>query len=447
MAGLLDPYNLGAGEFAGQPAGLLGNLGGMFGDNRNALIALGLGLASGNNWSEGIGNALKGFLGGSKLDRETKAGAEFSKAVEAMLGQQGGGMPPAMPRPPVSRPPVLPSVAPSSAPTVAEAPPAPPQGLPTGGGGAFGGMTSWAPGERPIDMPPLPPVAASFNDRFAAAAPPPVQDVPPPAPPPVAPPQAPAPPLPQGGPAQNPASIGLLLRAVGNPNLPQQQRDVAKILLTQALEATKMTEEQKNYVFYRAQGGKGSFLDFKKSPIQVDTGTEIRFLDPVTRQPLNTIPKNVAGTAEQTARGGEAGKFTDEQRKIAGFVTRMTNSEQILADPKVVQAATNLAQVSAGRIPVAGNYMVSTEFQKFEQAKRDFVNALLRRESGAVINPDEFKNANIQYFPQPGDSPEVIAQKALNRKLAIEGLRVGAGPNYQQSTTSGGKAADPLGIR
>jgi hypothetical protein len=69
-----------------------------------------------------------------------------------------------------------------------------------------------------------------------------------------------------------------------------------------------------------------------------------------------------------------------------------------------------------------GNAAMSSESQRAEQAQRDFVNAVLRRESGAVISPSEFANAQKQYFPQPNDKPETLAQKARNRKIAIEGL-------------------------
>jgi hypothetical protein len=57
------------------------------------------------------------------------------------------------------------------------------------------------------------------------------------------------------------------------------------------------------------------------------------------------------------------------------------------------------------------NYVTNSDYQKFDQAKRDFVNAVLRRESGAAISQSEFDNANKQYFPQPGDTPERIAEK------------------------------------
>lgn len=65
-----------------------------------------------------------------------------------------------------------------------------------------------------------------------------------------------------------------------------------------------------------------------------------------------------------------------------------------------------------------------TDNQKLmEQAQRNFVNAILRRESGAAISQSEFDSANKQYFPQVGDSKEVLAQKERNRQVALAGLK------------------------
>ena len=57
-----------------------------------------------------------------------------------------------------------------------------------------------------------------------------------------------------------------------------------------------------------------------------------------------------------------------------------------------------------------------------EQSQRDFVNAVLRRESGAAISNSEFDNARQQYFPQIGDDDKVIEQKRRNRELATRGI-------------------------
>jgi hypothetical protein len=76
--------------------------------------------------------------------------------------------------------------------------------------------------------------------------------------------------------------------------------------------------------------------------------------------------------------------------------------------------------------------------QKTEQARRDFINAVLRKESGAVISPQEFQNANRQYFPQPGDTDAVIEQKRKNRETTIKALAVQAGPGATNIPRIGG---------
>ena len=120
----------------------------------------------------------------------------------------------------------------------------------------------------------------------------------------------------------------------------------------------------------------------------------------------------------------------------------MANSGKIIDG--LESAGTSLKDSVANGLPL-GNYMISGDYQKFDQAQRDFVNAVLRRESGAVISTEEFDNARKQYLPQPGDTPEVLAQKRQNRQIAIDGMRRAGGPAYTQppvaqppSTGSGG---------
>lgn len=73
------------------------------------------------------------------------------------------------------------------------------------------------------------------------------------------------------------------------------------------------------------------------------------------------------------------------------------------------------------------SFLQGAERQQFEQAKRNFVNSVLRNESGAVIADSEFKNADKQYFPQPGDTPAVLEQKRLNRETALLNMFSSAG--------------------
>lgn len=123
------------------------------------------------------------------------------------------------------------------------------------------------------------------------------------------------------------------------------------------------------------------------------------------------------------------GGFNNEQSKAAGFADRMIQSENVLR--QFEDSGTSLQDKLLSSVP-GGNFFTSDNYKLFGQAKRDFINAILRRESGAVISESEFDNADKQYFPQPGDTPEVIAQKRRNRENAIFGIGRAAGSSYEQ---------------
>lgn len=128
-----------------------------------------------------------------------------------------------------------------------------------------------------------------------------------------------------------------------------------------------------------------------------------------------------------TQIGGSSPKLTEGQSKNASFLVRARNSNAVLNELET-EGTDFMAKVKQAVPFNVGNYMQSSEYQKYDQAKRDFINAQLRKESGAVISDQEFANAEIQYFPQPGDGPEVIEQKRRNRQDAIMGFEIGAGP-------------------
>lgn len=133
--------------------------------------------------------------------------------------------------------------------------------------------------------------------------------------------------------------------------------------------------------------------------------------------------------------------MTVEQGKANIFGTRAQAAHDILlgAEDKIntvglasKQGAENIP-IIGGAVGAIGNSMLSDNQQKVDQAQRDFVNAVLRNESGAVISPGEFDNAKKQYFPQPGDSDAVIEQKRRNRETEINGLNsIASGQRDQQ---------------
>lgn len=145
---------------------------------------------------------------------------------------------------------------------------------------------------------------------------------------------------------------------------------------------------------------------------------------------LEAIP---GGPAALEAIKGKAP--TEFQAKSATFGARAERADKILSDlqgkysPGAVaakQGAENVYGVG-GVLGTIGNTVLPENAQKADQAQRDFVNAVLRQESGASISDAEFANAKRQYFPQPGDSAAVIKQKAENRAVAIQGFKNSAG--------------------
>lgn len=135
------------------------------------------------------------------------------------------------------------------------------------------------------------------------------------------------------------------------------------------------------------------------------------------------------------AKGPKA--LTETQGNATAFGMRAAKSDDIMnaLEDKGVMTGSLIKQglesipLVGGALGMAANaFVASPEQQQVDQAQRDFISAVLRKESGAAISPSEFENARKQYFPQPGESKEVREQKRANRETAIEALRVQAGP-------------------
>jgi hypothetical protein len=168
-------------------------------------------------------------------------------------------------------------------------------------------------------------------------------------------------------------------------------------------------------------------------------------------------------TGTATAVTGPDGKpltrdkaMTEFQGKSAGFADRAQEADTILGQlhktgptgmglvasdrPGAIKSIAESVPLIGSGLGAAVNVLPSAlggpnaNQQRAEQAQRNFINAILRQESGAAIGAGEFDNATKQYFPQPGDTKEVIAQKAANRRTAIAGLARSAGGNYTPPT-------------
>jgi hypothetical protein len=144
--------------------------------------------------------------------------------------------------------------------------------------------------------------------------------------------------------------------------------------------------------------------------------------------------------------------LNQDQSNALLFGSRMRDADKVIGQLEKLGVATpSIGQQATGGSGLTGSLATASatpQQQQVEQAQRDFINATLRRESGASISPSEFDNARKQYFVQIGDSPEVVAQKARNRKLATSGMLM-AVPEGQRNSLQqegGGATAVAPGI-
>ena len=214
----------------------------------------------------------------------------------------------------------------------------------------------------------------------------------------------------------------------------------------------------------------GDGLAAWKAPVMVNQGAQITAVDPATLQSRGAFGVSMSpAERDASARGwasqnlarekfameqqqggkptfnAEAGGFivppsqnnpqggiiplqgfqkplNDVQAKAQLFGTRMQEADKILAELEKGGKSFSTPGANAPFIGSLVNTLNTEQGQMLDQAKRDFTNAVLRRESGAAIAPSEFASADKQYFPQFGDSEKVIAQKARARQIAIQGI-------------------------
>ena len=162
---------------------------------------------------------------------------------------------------------------------------------------------------------------------------------------------------------------------------------------------------------------------------------------------------SVAGTPLR----GKGTAMTESQSNATAYGMRMKEANAILEDlakkgvlKGAVIEATPLIGGALGQVLPSALGGTSAAQQQVNQAKSNFITAVLRKESGAVISDSEFDREDKKYFPQINDNAAVIKQKENARKLAIKAIEVQAGPGakeiqkYQPSVGGGVDTSNPL---
>ncbi len=137
---------------------------------------------------------------------------------------------------------------------------------------------------------------------------------------------------------------------------------------------------------------------------------------------------NVIARGPSTAPGGDidappvkgispvTGKaFTTTQSQAGTFAVRIEQADDFFSDPNLRVFSSTIGFFIPGRFK-------SDPRKEFEQAEKNLLTAILRRESGAAISKDEFDDARIVYIPQIGDAETVLREKAEARQTVFRGL-------------------------
>ncbi len=158
--------------------------------------------------------------------------------------------------------------------------------------------------------------------------------------------------------------------------------------------------------------------------------------------------------------GGPAEQSIEAERTAAGYVARMETASQgieglVAQEPEeedqgflkslwsaFTEGPTEDLDVAGARMALgrmmpdfAESAVLNPSQQQYLQYARDWIRAKLRKESGAVINQDEWTREYQTYFPMLGDSPEVIKQKQKSRKEAEKSMKISAGKAYKAPDT------------
>jgi hypothetical protein len=122
-------------------------------------------------------------------------------------------------------------------------------------------------------------------------------------------------------------------------------------------------------------------------------------------------------------QGAKGSGITADEAKGGEYLSAMENAEKGITDN--TNDLTNFAYEVGKDVPYIGNKLKSDSYRHGEQASREFINGIKRRQSGAAIQPAESVDYYELFIPRYGDDQGTLDQKTKSRAVAREGIRLG----------------------
>jgi len=181
----------------------------------------------------------------------------------------------------------------------------------------------------------------------------------------------------------------------------------------------KTPESVTEYNIAKADGFKGSFNDFKNQ------------LTPYQKAELGLSGARLNLEQQKAAFEMQNGKpLNESQGKAAVFHSQMVGASNELNNLYSKGFNPNKPQSQATTSMAGGifNFLTPASAQQAKQAQNQWTEAYLRFKTGAGTNAHEIEANRKTYFPDLGDSPAVVAQKARMREQAQNDIAMAAGP-------------------
>jgi hypothetical protein len=175
----------------------------------------------------------------------------------------------------------------------------------------------------------------------------------------------------------------------------------------------------------------------------------------------NWAPGRNFASAGGGGAGGGPGKLSEGQSKDVLYYTRGNEANKLLqtlggnlTTGGQQGGLRSAADAFLRGLPGVGdsstvNALVSPERQTAEQAGKEFLTSILRKDTGAAVTPAEFEIYGDMYLPRVGDSPAQLQQKARARDIALQSIRASMGNAASAipiiAPAGGGSAAQALG--
>lgn len=143
-----------------------------------------------------------------------------------------------------------------------------------------------------------------------------------------------------------------------------------------------------------------------------------------------------------TARGQTP--LTEAQGRANMFGSQMRMGDDIIRNVQIPSGAAQALWRHAPEMVV--NLGLSTNDQQYFNAVRLFAAGVLRRETGAAFTQRELEDVQSRFFPMPGDSQQVITQKAAARQQMISSMQaeIPGGLRGTIPTPGSGQPAGPV---